>query len=282
MVSIIILSYNTHALLSTCLQSLYTHLQDVPFEVIVVDNGSSDQSVHMIKTKFPKVKLIESDTNLGFGKGVNKGAEVAKGAHLLFLNSDTQMIDNSFEKMLIFLKEKYHHNVRVVGGKLVNKSSSSASYDSFYTIPKIFSMLFLSRSGEKALKKPTRVDWVSGGFMLIDKDAFLKVKGFDKGYFMYIEDMDLCFRLKKKGYKTYYYPDSQVKHIGQGSSNRSFAIIQIYKGLLYFYKKHHSYASYVCVKLLLLIKGLVSIGVGIITGRGYLIKTYKAALSEIV
>lgn len=283
MVSIIILSYNTHALLSTCLQSVFKHLKDLPFEVIVVDNASSDQSVHMVKTKFPKVKVIECTENLGFGKGINRGAKEARGEYLLFLNSDTQFTDDSFSKMVSFLEVKKHHRVGVVGGKLKNSGdSSSFSHNSFYTLPKTFALLFLGQKNEKRLYKPTKVDWVSGGYMLVLKEAFDLVKGFDKGYFMYIEDMDLCYRLLKKGYKTYYFPDAAVKHIGQGSSNRSFAIIQIYKGLLYFYRKHNSVFSYYLLKLFLLVKAVGSIVVGIILRREYLTRTYRQALTSII
>lgn len=279
MVSIIILSYNTASLITQCLTSVFTHVKDVPFEVIVVDNNSHDQSVHIIKTRFPKVKVIESEKNVGFAKGINLGATQAKGDLLLLLNSDTTFSNNAVLKLVEFLKER--KNAAVVGGNLKNKDgSTSSSYSDFYTISKIFSFLFLKDSKSHVTQNPKRVDWVSGGFMLIRKDVFDEVNGFDGHYFMYIEDMDLCYRLSKRGYEIYYYPDATVAHVGQGSSNRTFAIVQIYKGLLYFYKKHTPVWQYWIVRFMLIVKATMSLVVGIITGNSYLKETYSSALKN--
>lgn len=273
MVSIVILSYNTSSYLAECLSSVYKNVRDLPFEIIVVDNNSTDNSVHMVKTKFSKVRLIESEENLGFAKGVNLGVKHAKGEWVLLLNSDTRVHENSIEKLVGFAKE--NQEVAVVGGKLKNRDgSTSSSYSSFYTPLRIFLFLFWPMKKEKTLKDPKAVDWVSGGFMLIKKEIFDKVHGFDPHFFMYIEDMELCYRLKKSGYKVYYYPKAIVEHVGQGSSNRTFAIIQIYKGLLYFYKKHRSY-EYPVVKALLFIKALVSLSAGYLKNDDYLTTTYS-------
>jgi len=283
MVSIIILSYNTSGLISACLRSIFTYVKGIEFEVIVVDNNSHDQTVHIIKTTFPNVRVIESKTNLGFGKGVNLGASHAKGDVLLFLNSDTEFFDESLSSMVNFLRDSKDQKVAVVGGSLINKNNAtSSSYNSFYHLGRVFSLLFHEKDVSKILKKPTRVDWVSGGFMLIWKDIFEKFHGFDKGYFMYIEDMDLCFRLSKKGFYTFFYPETKVRHIGQGSSNRSFAIIQIYKGLLYFYKSHKPTWQYLLLKIMLITKATSAVIIGILTGNTYLRKTYVPALREIL
>lgn len=279
MVSIIILSYNTASLISQCLSSVFTHVTDMPFEVIVVDNHSHDQSVHVIKTKFPKVRVIESEKNLGFAKGVNLGASHAKGDFLLFLNSDTTFSDNALEKLLTFVSTR--KNVAVVGGKLENTDgSTSSSYNDFYTLSKIVTFLFFKDRERRIFHKPKRVDWVSGGFMLIKKDLFEEINGFDDHYFMYIEDMDLCFRLSKLGYEVFYLPEAVVSHVGQGSSNRTFAIVQIYKGLLYFYKKHMPGWQYWVVRMLLSAKATMAYVVGIITGNTYLKETYSSALKN--
>lgn len=279
MVSIIILSYNTASLITQCLSSVYSNVKDVPFEVIVVDNNSFDQSVHVIKTKFPKVKVIESEKNLGFAKGVNLGAKHAKGDLLLFLNSDTTFSGQDLEKLVTFLTSNTH--VSAVGGKLKNKDgSTSSSYSNFYSLSEVFKFLFLHPDTKTHATKPMKVDWVSGGFMLIRKDIFEKFHGFDEGYFMYIEDMDLCYRMSQKGLQIYYYPQAVVSHVGQGSSNRTFAIVQIYKGLLYFYKKRKPGFQYWLVRLMLIIKATFSLIVGIITGNAYLKNTYSSALKH--
>lgn len=276
MVSLIILSYNTSSYLTECLSSVYKNTQDTPFEVVVVDNNSTDNSVHMIKTKFPKVRLIESEENLGFAKGVNLGVKSALGEWVLLLNSDTRVHKDSIEKMLDFVKE--NPDATVVGGKLKNRDgSTSSSYSSFYSPFRIFLFLFWPKKKERHVKEPMAVDWVSGGFMLIKKDVFEKVHGFDPHFFMYIEDMELCYRLHKNGYKIYYNPKAVVEHVGQGSSNRTFAIIQIYKGLLYFYKKHRSF-EYPLVKAMLFVKALVSLMIGILKNDTYLKTTYTEVL----
>jgi GT2 family glycosyltransferase len=132
------------------------------------------------------------------------------------------------------------------------------------------------------VNKKTSVDWVSGGFMLIRASVFKKLGGFDEHFFMYIEDMELCYRLKKAGLKVIYYPEAKAKHVGQASSNRTFAIINIFKGISYFYKKHRSLIEYYIVKSLLMIKALIAIFIGIVSGNAYLRRTYKQALHEIL
>jgi len=139
--------------------------------------------------------------------------------------------------------------------------------------------LFLqNKKREEAVRSRKEVDWVSGGFMLIKRSVFEEMDGFDEHFFMYMEDMELCYRLKKRNKTVWYVPDARVVHIGQGSSNRSFAIVQIYKGLLYFYKKHKSHVEYLLVKFMLVLKGRMSIFVGILTNNSYLRSTYSQAL----
>lgn len=280
MVSIIILSYNTKYLLDKCLSSIYSNIKDTDFEVIVVDNASSDESVAMLKEKFSKVKTIESKENLGFAKGVNLGATFAKGKYILLLNSDIEIITKSYKKLLDFLEE--HDDVAVIGGKLDNADgSTSKSYGEFYNLGEVWKMLFSEKKSKQDLIKsdrPVKVDWVSGGFMAVKKDIFDELKGLDPHFFMYIEDMEFCYRIDRKGYKIYYDPSVVVKHVGQGSSNRTFAIVNIFKGILYFYKKQKPTWQYCLVKIMLITKGVLSIFVGIITNNKYLKDTYSQAL----
>lgn len=282
MVSIIILSYNTKDLLRLCLTSLQKHITHVEYEVIVVDNDSSDDSVQMLKKEFPSVRLVESDRNLGFSKGINLGAENAKGEYLLFLNSDCEFLHNDLSAMVTFLID--HPEVGVVGGKMENNDGTlQRSYSKFYGLKDIAIMLFGREKVELLMQKSgneQETDWVSGGFMLIRSEIFKKIKGFDEHIFMYTEDMELCYRVKKLGFKVYYVPSSTVRHEGQGSSDRSFAVIHIFKGIKYFYKKHRSFLSYIVVSMLLLIKAALAIIIGSMTGNKKLISTYKQALTS--
>lgn len=279
MVSLIILSYNTKELLKSCLSSVYDKLHDIDFEIIVVDNASSDDSAHMIKKNFPKVKLIESKVNLGFAKGINKGSRYAKEEYLLFLNSDTTVLDNSIKEMIKFIEA--NSSIGVVGGRLINKDHRvESSFGDNLSIIGICQMLFGGRGlrSSRKVNSPSPVDWVSGGFMLVRKTLFEKLGGFDENFFMYIEDMEFCFRIKKLGFSVYYYPQTNVVHLGQGSSNRSFAILQIYKGLPYFFKKHKGILQYLLVITLLRIKAILAILVGMMTNNLYLVRTYRQAM----
>ena len=282
MVSIIILSYNTKDLLRLCLTSLQKHVTDIKTEIIIVDNNSSDDSVKMIKKEFPEVTLVESGINLGFSKGINLGVKHAKGEYLLFLNSDCEFLKSDFSSMVSYLND--HPEVGVVGGRMENSDGSlQRSYSNFYGIKDIAIMLFGREKVELRMQKSDterETDWVSGGYMLLRSEIFRKVKGFDEHIFMYTEDMELCFRVKKLGHKVYYVPYSTVRHEGQGSSNRSFAVINIYKGLKYFYKKHKSSLEYLLVMVLLLIKAGLAIIIGTMTGNKKLVSTYKEALTS--
>ncbi len=294
MVSIIILSYNTKELLQECLESLYKNLKKIEFEVIVVDNASTDGSASEIsrfrqglrsRGSDPRgfggqanLKLIENKKNVGFSKGNNIGAKIAKGEYLVFLNSDTEVRDDGLKGMINFLKS--HTDVGILGGRLKNKDGSlQKSAGVFYTLSNVFLMLF---GGEQFVrfspKEIQEVDWVSGACFMIKKDLFSNLGGFDEHFFMYIEDMELCYRVKKMGYKVYFYPQANILHVGEGSSQRSFAIIHIYKGLLYFYAKHKSYIQYIMVKTLLIFKAIVAMIIGVVTFNKKLAITYRKAL----
>lgn len=279
MVSIVILSYNTSELLKKCLESIFLHLKG-DFEVIVVDNASKDESVKMVKDTFKKVRLIENPHNSGFAGGCNLGAASAKGEYILFLNSDAEVKNDPFPSLLKTFKD--HDNVAIVGGILENYNGSlQRSFGDFYTIPNIMTLLFVGESGELKKysdEKEMEIDWVSGGFMMAETRHFRSVKGFNESYFMYIEDMDLCYRIRHKGFKVMVNPHARIKHLGQGSSNKAFAIIHIYKGLQIFYRQQRSGLEYYVVKLLLLVKAVVALLIGLATMKRNLISTYYKAL----
>ena len=280
MVSIIILSFNTKDLLRECLYSVYSHIKEIAFEVIVVDNASSDDSVAMIQKEYPQVKLQKSKENLGFGKGINLGVNAAKGDFLLFLNSDTRIRDSKLKQMIELMNND--QQIGIIGGQLKNADGSmQRSYGKFYTLSAVAVMLFGGEKREIAASSAHKIhptDWVSGGYMFIRKTVFEEIGKFDENIFMYMEDMEICYRAKQKGYSVMVCHFTDVLHMGHGSSNRSFAIINIYKGVLYFYKKHKSHIEYQLVKLLLQIKGWTAIIIGTVTRNTYLVTTYKKAL----
>ncbi len=292
LISIVTLNYKKSHLTIACLESLNkfykNEFEEGQMEVIVVDNASGDDSVKNIKEiieekKFKNNILIENDENSGFSKGCNLGAKKAKGKYLLFLNNDTVVCDNAFIKMARYLDES--PNVAILGGQLKNEDGSlQPSTGKFYTLTRaIMLLLGFQKFGllDKSPKEIERVDWVKGGLLMIVKDVFDKLGGFDEKIFMYTEDMELCYRALLNGYKTYFYPYISVLHAEYGSTNRTFAIVNIYKNLLYFYKKHRTKFEYILIKIALLTKAYALQIIGILTKNSYLKDTYSQAIKAI-
>jgi GT2 family glycosyltransferase len=283
--SIIILNYNTKELTLTCLKSIVDQykedLEKDKFEIILVDNGSTDKSPEAFnKLKINNLKIIESSENLGFSRGCNLGAKNSKGNLLLFLNSDTQIRDQGFKNMVEYLSK--NDDVGILGGKLKNEDGTSQpSTGKFYNLKYLFLMLLgfekkgFLRESPKTIKK---VDWVSGACLMIKKKVFDKAGGFDKELFMYVEDMDLCYKALEKGFYTYFFPEIILFHKERGSSNKTFAILNIYKGILHFYEIHKSRPSFLLAKLMLKTKAWLLVVLGKIMNNKYLTDTYSQAL----
>lgn len=285
--SIIILNYNTKELTLKSIKAIWKNykkeLGENLLEIIIVDNNSKDKSTaefSKLKSQIQNFTLLESKENLGFGNGNNLGEAQAKGKYILFLNSDTKVEDDGFNKMVDFMEKK--PDVGILGGRLKNLDGSrQSSCGSDYNLWNVFFLLLgferfgFLRESPAGIKK---VAWVSGACMMVRKEVFEDLGGFEKELFMYMEDVDICFRAKQKGFLTYYYPNINLIHQERGSSNRTFAILNIYKGLLFFFKKHKSLAQYIFVKNLLIFKAYFLIVAGKLTGNDYLYKTYRQAL----
>lgn len=280
-ISIIILTYNSAHFIENLLSSLKDFAKNT--EIIVVDNASADETLK-IASKFDFVKITNAGENLGFSKGINSGAKKASGKYLLFINPDTVFKKGNLSEMVKIFEE--NEKAGVVGGKMITQTGvSEKSAGRFFNfVETIFIILGLDEKvGVRfSPEKETKVDFVSGGFMMIRADLFRKLNGFDEKFFMYVEDMELCFRAKKEGYDTYFTPDAEVSHKGQGSSNRGFAVINIYKGILYFYKKHKNIFEYYLIKMSLCFKALSVYLLGFLTNNSYYKKTYKEALRTVL
>ncbi|HVF69499.1 MAG TPA: glycosyltransferase family 2 protein [Xanthomonadales bacterium] len=287
--SIITLNYNKSDLTINCLESLQrqykTELDQNKFEIIVIDNGSEDKDSIILtesikKSNIKKIKYIQSKENMGFSRGCNFGAESAEGDLLLFLNNDTEVKDEGISKMLSYINE--NENIDVLGGKLMNRDGTDqVSVGRFYSpFNALLLLLGIQRIGgiDKNPKNIASVDWVKGGCMMVKKEIFEKLNGFDEKIFMYIEDMEFCYRAKKKGYSVFFYPHVTILHEDQGSSNRSFAVVNIYQNLLYFYKKHRSNNEYMLLRAAMKTKAFVLINVGKLLNNSYLTQTYEKAL----
>lgn len=285
--SIVILSYNTKNLTLQCIQSVIkqyeNELEKKEIEIIVVDNNSIDGSpleILKIKNKIPNLTLTLNKKNVGFARGCNIGAKETLGKYILFLNSDTKVLNRGFLSMIEFLEK--NPKIAILGGRLENNDGSTqASCGKFYNLFNLLIMLLgLERLGRlrSSPSKIKKVDWVSGACMMVVQSVFEKLTGFDEKFFMYIEDMEICFRAEKLGYATYFYPNIKLRHKSLGSSNRTFAIINIYKGISYFYAKHKTYLGYLVARTLLIVKALVLILIGSLIFNSNLRERYKKAI----
>lgn len=280
--SIIILSYNTKDFLDSCLSSILEHFNSKTFEIIVVDNASTDSSVEMIKEKYPSVKLIESPKNLGYGAGNNLGLSKSSGRNILFLNSDTKILGNSLMIMLKCLDAQ--KNVGILGPRIINPDQTKQkSVGSFYSLGNVLLMLFGGGRLGLLRSSPDKfaiVDWVSGSCMMVKRSLFEKIERFDENLFMYMEEVEFCYRAKLKGILTGYIPEARVEHHQLGSSlnGNEQAIINIYKGLVYFYQKHYSSKKLSILRFFLKAKAYLAKTVGLLTGNNHLINTYDQAL----
>lgn len=286
--SIIIISYNTSRITIDCITSIYQSLQgsNMHCEIIVVDNASTDGSVEELE-KFQKDHsdfiLIKNTDNVGFGRANNLGVTHANAPTILLLNSDTVVINNALEKLYTFYISQNQYGF--IGAKLLNQDKTDQpSCGMFFTLPVVFATLFLrgdywglTRSSPDIVRQ---ADWVSGACIMTTKKIFEELHGFDSDIFMYMEEVDLLYRGKLKGYTTGFYPESKFIHLGSASSGgKTYPIIQVFKGFIFFYKKHYSRFSLFLLKIMLQLKALVSIIIGYITGSTYLKKTYGEAYS---
>jgi GT2 family glycosyltransferase len=222
--SIVIVSYNTGEYLKRCLTSLYQNSSDLLREVIVVDNASNDGSVEMVEAGFPEVTLIRNASNLGYATAVNQGIRDSSGRHILILNPDIEVLDASVRELWEFMERT--PDAGIAAGKLLNPDGSlQMSCRTFYTLPvvllrrtllgKIFPNSRLVREHlmlDWDHNSDREVDWVTGACMMVRREAYEGVGGMDERFFLYFEDVDWCYRMKKHGWKVYYVPSSIMKH----------------------------------------------------------------------
>ena len=286
--SIVIVSYNTKKITEDCIESINRSLTNtkIKYEIIVVDNDSLDGSAKALekiaKDETNHLTYFQTGSNLGFGQGNNFGVERANGRYILLLNTDMIVLNRAIEKLYNFYVAQ-EKRVHFLGAKLLNCDlTPQPSACRFFTLPVAFATLLLkgdywglTRSSPNKFKK---VDWITGACILTTKKIYERLGGFDKNIFMYMEEVDLLYRAKKLGLNTYFYPESQIIHLGSASSNgRTYPILQVYQGFLFFYKKHYSTFHLSALRLILKFKALIAYLIGKIKGDRYLIETYEEA-----
>jgi GT2 family glycosyltransferase len=254
-VSISIVNYNAKDFLDNCIRSILGSVKDRSYEIIVVDNASTDGSREIAK-KYPGVKYIQSTSNLGFIKANNTGIKNSRGRYVLSLNNDTVVRKGAIEKMIDFMDRT--SDAGAVGPKLLNSDRSiqmqcrrgfpTPSSSLFYFLglsrlfpkSKVFGSYLLTYLDDVAVSE---VDSLCGAAMMVRREVIDKVGLMDENYFMYGDDIDWCYRIKRAGWKVYYLPEAEIVHYGGrgGSRRQSYRnTFEFHRAMAVFYKKHYS------------------------------------------
>lgn len=224
LVTIVIVSYNTCALLRSCLRSIALTVTGIPHEIIVVDNASADDSAHMVATEFPQVSLVKNSRNLGFARANNLAIGTARGRYLLFLNSDALLKENALSELMLFMDR--HPRAAAVGPRILNADGSVQSkgftfpsitaslldlfrvttWASNQTLQRVFPRHFWDAGGSRS------VDWISGCCMLLRRSALEALGSFHEDFFMYYEDLEWCRRAWRGGWEVWYCAAPEVVH----------------------------------------------------------------------
>ena len=255
--SVIILNYNVRYFLEQCVLSVQKALEGIDGEIIVIDNASSDDSCEMMKTKFPNIKLIENKDNLGFPKGNNIGVAQAKGEYICILNPDTVVAEDTFSKILSFVKssevEIFSSNSQlgIIGCKLIDGAgnflpeSKRGVPTPWVAFTKIFGLYKISNYFGKyyaqhlSENESGKVDILVGAFMVMKRELYLQVGGFDENCFMYSDDIDLSYLVLKTGKSNYYFHETSVIHYKGESTVRDGTYMKRFReAMQFFYKKH--------------------------------------------
>jgi len=297
--SIIIVSWNTKELLKQCLESIIHNANPkILTEVVVVDNGSRDGSIGMMKRlidgnsrEFAKIcddsceiKLIENKENLGFTKANNQGIKIAKGEYIMLLNSDTIVKPGAIERLLTELSDR--KEISIIGPRLLNADGTpQPNCGKFPSLPVVAVMLFLEHfcGGKYVRCSPAKscfVDWLMGAAFVARKEVFDKIGGLDENIFMYMEEVEWFYRASMAGFKTYFLKEAEIVHLGRGSSKsgKTEPILNIYRGIIYFYKRHKSKSELVILRMLLRLKAFATLSLGYLKNDSYLKETYGQAL----
>jgi GT2 family glycosyltransferase len=270
-VSIVIVSFNTRDVLRECLLSVYREIDSLHVQVIVVDNASADGSPEMIEQEFPGVVMIRSLVNLGFGRANNLGFEAASGRYVVLLNSDAFLTEGALERSIAHMEANPHAGLG--GGRLIGRDGSwQPSARMFPTV--LGDLIVLSGLAARFprsrffgnadrtwanVMEAAAVDWVPGAYSIIRAEAITAAGPFDPRFFLYSEEVDLCKRIKEKGYEVWYWPDIAVVHIGGESSrqvrsleiSRSGAQLTLWRmrSTLLYYRKHHGLTAWLAMLL---------------------------------
>jgi len=245
--SIIIVNWNTKEYLLPCLREIFERGQGMSREVILIDNGSGDGSGDEVKKSFPSVHVIKNEENLGFAKAVNQGLKNSSGRYILLLNPDTQVKNGTTERLVSFMESS--SDAAVAGAQLLNadgsKQNSIANFPSLATEllnKRLLRWLFPKKFPGKGrnYSEPIEVDSIIGACMMVRREAMEQVGLLDEDYFLFLEETDWCYRIKKAGWKVYHLPQAEIYHYQGKSAEREKkkAKIEYYRSRYHFFKKN--------------------------------------------
>jgi N-acetylglucosaminyl-diphospho-decaprenol L-rhamnosyltransferase len=263
--SIVLVCWNNKAYLGPCLKSLYDAELKSPFDVVVVDNGSTDGSQQMLAEEYPNIKLIQNNKNLGLGKASNQGIMTTSGQYVLLLNNDTIVNGSSLDMLVEYLDS--NPTVGAVGGKLLNPDGSFQSgYASFSTLLEEFlivthlgEMLWAGYPSHGASDEIRSTGWLSSACLLVRRSALDQIGLLDENYFIYGDEADLQYRLNKAGWKVIYLPQSTTIHFGGRSMDRWKRRKMVYRGKMMFYKKNYSFLSTFLLRVMFFVMSLLKL-----------------------
>jgi len=249
-VSIIIVNWNTKEMTARCLRSVAMEIDQsvtCEYEVIVVDNASADGSVSMLRNDFAWVRLICNEKNVGFARANNQAIAISQGELVLLLNSDTEVLKGAINELVAFMWQ--HPHAGAAGARLLNEDGSLQVSCRRMLTPEreLWRLLYLERVWSRAEynmrswdgQSPRQVEVIMGACMMLHKKALDQVGNLDERYFMYTEEVDLCYRLAQAQWDVWYVPSAQVMHYGQASSRKEAEkmFVQLYRSKVQFYRK---------------------------------------------
>jgi GT2 family glycosyltransferase len=294
-VSVIIVNWNTKDILQNCLDSIYQTIDNLPCEIIVVDNASSDGSTEMLQERYPQVIKIYNKVNRGFGAANNQAFAIMKGKYALLLNTDAILTPGAVNKLYSFAK--MHSQAAIVCGQLLNADGSKQnSVATFPSLPSllinislleyIFPKWFPSKRYEH--KKPIEVHSAVGACMMINKKVLDEVGFFDERYFFFFEETDLAYAFHSKGWSVYHIPDAFIYHLqGQSIGHNVGSRIEFYRSRYQFLRKWHNRPYYYLARgiiiLRLLVNGIIScMSVVLTLGLSKKVRNKLALYSELI
>jgi GT2 family glycosyltransferase len=266
--TIVIINWNTREYLLACLDSIEFATKGFTVETIVVDNGSQDGSQDIVKKNYPWVSLIENKKNFGFAKAANDALRQMKGRYALLLNPDTQVKEGAIASLISFMDQ--HPEAGIIGAHLLNadgsKQNSISNFPSLTTEllnKSLLRWLFPKKfpGKERDYPEPIEVDSVIGACMMVRRDVLNQVGLLDEDYFLFLEETDWCYRMKKAGLKIYFIPQAEIYHF-QGKSAETVkkrAKVEFYRSRYHFFRKNRGSLQWFILLIGLVIKLVVEL-----------------------